>query len=329
MRRAGFLAAILTAILGASSTASAAVSGVDLINGIGLIDYSRAPHMRVGDWVKYHVTSSSEMGESDDYVVTILIAGEERFWGEDCFWVETWTEPKDKPTRGVATLMSYSVFSDSFPNIRSQYYMRKTVEAAQDNGQLIEEVVRRPASTIRKRGWLYEGLDVKIDSLSPDTVSVPMGLFQCDRVRTAEGKGATLDHADSSVYTELRETRVSFLTPKIPVTGLARETIEKLIRRRSWAIGHSQESQKLNTMDRSLGDARLVAFGSGMQGRILPAERQKSLKQLDAAAASASPAKATGAKPPASKSAGGKPPGAKSTGSKPASPKPASVAPKS
>ena len=143
-------------------------------------------------------------------------------------------------------------------------------------------------------------------------------------MRTAQGKGATLDQRDSSVYTELRETRVSFLTSKIPVTGLARETIEKLIRRRSWAIGHSQESQKLNTMDRSLGDARLVSFGAGMTGKILPPERQKTIQELDAAAAAASSsrspksAQSKSSKPPSGKSSSAKPP-TKSSGTKPAS----------
>jgi len=293
---------MLAALAFASGSWSAAPT-VQMINGIGLIDYSRAPHFKVGDWVRYHVTSSSEMGASDDYSVTVLIAGEERFWGENCFWVETWTEATDGPARGVASLMSYDVFSDSFPNIRSQYYMRKTVEGSGDNGELQEEVVRRPGSTIRKRAWLYEGNDVAIDSLPGDTVSVPVGLFRCRPLRIQQGKGATLDHRDSSTYTEVREIRVSYLASEVPVTGIAKETIEKSIKRRSWAIGHSQDSQKLNTMDRSLGEARLVAFGSGLAGRILPPARQTSLKQQDAAqarAASAKPAppkKAPAAKP--------------------------------
>jgi hypothetical protein len=303
MRRAWLSVMMLVAGLGLASAASAEVSGVERVNGIGLIDYSLAPRFKVGDWVRYHVTSSSEMGESDDYEVTVLIAGEERFWGEDCFWVETWTEPKDQPVRGVATLMSYDVFSDSFPNTRAQYYMRKTVEGTGDNGELVEQVVRRPSGTVRKRSWLYEGLDVAIDSLPPDTVSVPAALFRCSRVRIQQGKGATLDHRDSSTYTEVREIRVSFVTREVPVTGIARETIEKSIKRRSWAIGHSQDSQKLNTMDRSLGEARLVAFGSGRAGRILPPERQTSLKQQDAMQARQASTKPPPAakKPPAPK----------------------------
>jgi hypothetical protein len=308
MRRAWLSAMTVAAVLSFASAASAAVSSVEQINGIGLIDYSQAPHFKVGDWVRYHVTSSSEMGESDDYNVTVLIAGEERFWGEDCFWVETWTEPRDRPIRGVATLMSYDVFSDSFPNIRSQYYMRKSVEGTGDNGELIEQVVRRPSSTVRKRAWLYEGQDVAVDSLPADTVSLPIALFKCGRVRIQQGKGATLDHRDSSTYTEMREIRVSFVTREVPVTGIARETIEKSIRRRSWAIGHSQDSQKLNTMDRSLGEARLVAMGSGLASRILPPERQVSLKQQDAAAARQASAKPAAAKP---SSTAKKPPAAK------------------
>src|SRR5436309_15459240 len=71
----------------------AAQQKVELVNGIGLIDYGQKPHFKIGEWVRYHVTGSIEMGMHDDYEASVLIGGEERCWGEDCIWVQTRTEP--------------------------------------------------------------------------------------------------------------------------------------------------------------------------------------------------------------------------------------------
>ena len=62
-----------------------------LIDAAGMLDYLRPPNFQIGTWVKYHVTSKSLRGYEDDYMVTVLAAGEEVFWGEPCFWLETWT----------------------------------------------------------------------------------------------------------------------------------------------------------------------------------------------------------------------------------------------
>ncbi len=289
MRRAWWMAVVFLVAIGSPSRARAAAQGVDVLNGVGLIDYASHPRFKVGSWVKYHVTGHSEMGLSDDYMVTILIAGEERFWGEDCFWVETWLEPRDEPPRPVATLMSYDVFTDSLPLVRMQYYMRKSIDGMTTDGGLSEQVIRRPPTTLRNRSAVESGLDMRIDSLGADTVATPPGTFRCRLIKYDQGKAASLDQRDSTVRTETRETRVTYYSTEIPVTGLARETIDRSIKRRTWAIGRSQQASPLNTMDHALGDARLVAFGEGMKSQLLPEWRQKSLKEWDAEAARARP----------------------------------------
>src|SRR5437870_11902584 len=126
MRRAIASLLIVSAFLGLVTSRAWAQSD-QLVNGIGLIDYSRAPDFKIGSWVKYHVTGHSSLGHSDDYVVTVAISGEERLWGEPCFWVETTTEQKGGSSFGIATLMSYSIFNDSLPALHMQYYTRKNV----------------------------------------------------------------------------------------------------------------------------------------------------------------------------------------------------------
>src|SRR5262245_10507750 len=53
---------------------------------IGYIDYRNQPQFKVGDWVKYRFTSKSDGGGSEDHDLTLLVSGEEKFWGDDCFW---------------------------------------------------------------------------------------------------------------------------------------------------------------------------------------------------------------------------------------------------
>ena len=283
MRRARRILAWNVLALLVASTSFAAAKAVDFINGVGLIDYSSRPQFKPGSWVKYHVDAASQMGEKDDYDVTVVIPGEERFWGEDCFWVETWTESKGKPPMAVATLISYSVFSDSFPTLRSQYYMRKTVNGVTPDGALQENVVRRPPSMLKRRGALLELPAVRLDTLGTETVRAKDTDFLCRKVQWNEGKAATLDQRDSSVTTEVRETRMLYLSSKVPITALAREDIEHSIKRKTWAIGRGNEGAPLNVMDIAKGSATLIGFGEGEKSRLLPPERCHTLAEFDAA----------------------------------------------
>ena len=283
MRRARWILAWNVLALLSASMAFAAPQTVDFINGIGLIDYSSRPKIKAGAWVKYHVTGASQLGSKDDYDVTVLIPGEERFWGEDCFWVETWTEQKGKPPMAVATLVSYSVFTDSLPTIRSQYYMRKSVDGLTPDGSLQEVVVRRPPSTLKKRGPLSELPSVQLDSLETLTLQAAGKDFVCRKVAWHEGKRATLDQRDSTISTEVRENRMLYVSPQVPVTGLCREDIEHSIKRKTWAIGRSEEAAAFNVMDIAKGTATLVAYGEDGKSRLFPADRCHTLADFDAA----------------------------------------------
>src|SRR5437899_2596159 len=78
----------------------------DVMDGAGLVDFMRPPTFPVGAWVKYRTVSTSERGLKDDYTMTILIGGEEVWWGEPCFWVETRTLKAGDHERVTASLIS-------------------------------------------------------------------------------------------------------------------------------------------------------------------------------------------------------------------------------
>src|SRR5216117_1256302 len=67
------------------------------VSGVSYIDCRGRPRFKVGDWGKYHFTGKSDAGEKLDYHMIVLIAGEEIFWGEPCFWVETQVSLNDQP----------------------------------------------------------------------------------------------------------------------------------------------------------------------------------------------------------------------------------------
>jgi hypothetical protein len=255
------------------------------MNSIGMIDYTKKPTFKVGDWVRYHITGANDQGDNSDYTVTILIAGEERFWGEDGFWVETRSQAAgaDAPL-AIATLMSYAVFEDTLALPRMKLFMRKTITDVAENGTPMEDITRRPPLTLKNRKPPSEHTAWSVDTLDADTVQTPRGNFACRKIRMEEGVAATSDYGDSSSRTEVRDTRTEYYTMKVPITHVAREHIENSTRRKSWLIGHSKDAEELRLVGISKGDARLEDFGTGLVSGIVPKQLRRSLREQDAAA---------------------------------------------
>src|SRR5678815_1180433 len=156
--------------------------------------------------------------------------------------------------------------------------MRKTIGDLNPDGTPAEQVIRRPGSTLKKRGALAEAPSVRLDTLGTDTLSAAGVTFHVLKVKWQEGKSATMDQRDSSITTEVRENRMEYFSKQVPVTGLVREDLERSIKRRTWAIGRSAESTPLNVMDLAKGGATLVAFGENEKSRLIPPERLKALE---------------------------------------------------
>lgn len=296
MRRAIALLSLLVtgAVLFAAVTA-AKQQTVSQINGIGLIDYSTPPTFKIGDWVRYHMTGESEMGMHDDYTVTVLIAGEEEFWGDRGFWIETWTDKPGNPQETVASLMSYRIFADSLPIQHMQLFQRKIITEVDDQGRP-RELANKPSSNILTSRTLFQKpIMWDVDTLEVDTVSTPAGEFRARKVSIRQGTGATATVGDSSRYDEVRENRMVWMDHRVPITHVAKESIESKISRRTWALGRSAEGSVLLLRERGIGVARLVGFGTGLKPRLLPDDRRIA-PATPRAAGTRSPAKATAAK---------------------------------
>ena len=287
MRRAiVFLILVALATALTITRGNGAAGGRPTINAIGMVNYSvKKPDWKPGDWVRYHVSSGNSEGDTDAYYVTIVIAGEERFWGEDCFWVET--RMSDTPTEtevsnAVATLMSYSIFGDTLASSRSRLFMRKTIADMTEDGTPRQDLSMRPALTLKNRKAAGERTSRKSDTLGVDTVHTARGLYTCTMVKLEEGIGATGDHGDSTARTEARETRTVYFGKGIPITGFARERIVNTVHRKSWPIGRSSEGDLLLVAD-SETNARLIDYGTGTQSLLVPKQFQKSFREQAAA----------------------------------------------
>jgi len=163
-----------------------------------------------------------------------------------------------------------------------KYFMRKTITDISEDGTPMEDLIRRPPTTLKSRKSAAEHTDWSIDTLGADTVQVPRGLYRCIKIKLEEGVAATGDFRDSSARTEARDARREYMTPLVPITHLAREEIENSVRRKSWLIGHSQEGE-LRLVGLSQGQARLDDFGTGLESGMVPARFRRSLREQDAA----------------------------------------------
>ena len=136
MRRAVLLAMCLALLL--PTGRARAISGP--IDGVGMLDFFHPPQLPVGSWVKYHVIGSSALGHRDDYTVRIMVAGEEMWWGERCFWIETETSVGGDTPQYIATCVSYDVFSDTTAWYNFQRYIRKTISEIDAMGQPLQQL---------------------------------------------------------------------------------------------------------------------------------------------------------------------------------------------
>lgn len=270
---------------------------VNAINGIGLVDYSRKPDFKIGDWVRYRMAGSSLMGMRDDYTVTVLIAGEEDFWGDPGVWIETWTEFPGRPPEAVATLMSYSIFGDSLAVPRMQMYMRKTINSIDDQGRPVQQVIKRASQSLKSRNVAPRPPQWDVDTLQADTVITPRGTYAVVPVEIRQGTGVEQTVGDSAFYNEQRENRVIHYTPQVPITHVAREDVESIVSRRSYMIGRSKEGAPMRLREKANGTARLVDFGHGLEPRLLPQRYRRTIaEQARLAESGPAPARATSAR---------------------------------
>jgi len=272
-----------------------------LIDAFGSLDYMHGRSVvQVGAWAKFRTSGIAPSGVADEYTSTLLIAGEEEFWGEECFWVETHTEVPGGQVIPAATLVSHAIFEDSLATPRVALYQRKRVAEVEETGRPVQQLVRRSESLLKRRDSAGERLTWRVDTLGTDTVRTPKGDFVCLVVRREQGVSQTAESADSTQYTELRQRHTTYITLDVPVTHYARELFESEVLRRTWLTGRSKEAGPLRTIERSTGTVELVDFGtSGVEALMVPEHLRRPLAEQRAAKNPPARPRAAAAKPTA------------------------------
>jgi hypothetical protein len=248
------------------------------VDAIGMLEFRRGPHFKVGDWVKYHTHGTSHQGYKTDYTVTLLIAGEELWWGEECFWVESQTSYGGQPPELAASLLSYSIFEDSLPSRHFQRYIRKFIDGVDEQGKPIQQPFMRAGSDLVIRGYGEYEPNREKDTLGVKPVEVPKGTFDALGELQKYREGATSTVGDSTIYFEVSEDHTHWWSDKIPLTSLVRVDQVDTQRRRAWMVGESHDTPLL-IVEQAIGSTDLVDYGSGMKSLLIAERFQRPLSE--------------------------------------------------
>ncbi len=288
MSRSRALAVTVVTLLFALSALPARAQELKVVDAVGNVDYVHGrSSIRVGTWAKYHIKNVDENGVIEEYNSTILIAGEEEFWGEDCFWIETHTERADGGPGEAATLVSYSIFDDSLAVPHLQVYQRKKLDPviAGSTDTMVPRIMRQGENVLRSRNPFGTNLTWMVDTLGSDTVRTPRGTYLCRIVRQRQGAGQLAESADSSRYTEVHKSRTIYETLSVPITHMAHEEIVSEATVRTWLIGRSKEAGPARSAGRSVSTVDLVDFGTGgLEATLVPERFRHTLAEQRAAA---------------------------------------------
>ena len=295
MRRAVAVLFLLTAVpLAVKSQAASRPDGP--VDAIAMINYAQGHHFKVGDWAKYQISSGSPIEYKPDYTVTVLIAGEELWWGEECFWLETQISYAGSDPEVTASLLSYAVFEDSLPSTHFQKYVRKFFFGVDEQGHAVQQLGMLNRSIFTRRGADFNDPVRQTDTVGVEQVEVPKGNFQALHdtryFRTAQNQAT----GDSTTHVELTAKDARWWSDRIPITSLVRMDTEKIMRRRAWRNGES-ENAPLQTIEHGNWRTALIDFGTGMKSTLVDARFQRPLSEQRTPAAKRRPAPAASRTP--------------------------------
>jgi len=280
-RAASVLTVLLVTAASLAIAQERAVEGLpDIIDGSGMVDFSKRPGFTVGSWVKYRTTGSSLQGHQDDYTVTLLVGGEEVFWGDPGVWIETWVEKPGMHLTPIASLISYSAFGDTLASKRILWFIRKTIHGLLPDGSPDITLSTRGEAELklRKANWEKdEEIQTKIDTLEAGTATVPAGTFDVKRLRRVRGHAETAERGDSTVFYQRRYNQIFHLSDKVPITSLVKIEIDDTQEGKTWLAGQS-DKRPLQVLERAQGSTVLLEFGTGgLAPKLVPERSRKSI----------------------------------------------------
>lgn len=277
MRRAVSIL-VLTALASVLLTVGLGAQGssMQMFTGTSLVDFSKYPNWKVGSWVRYQMTGSSEKGYKDDYTVTLVIGGEEVFWGDSCFWLETWTQQPRQQKKVFAMLLSYSIFDDSIAWARPLLYARKYIGNISEEGLPRQEVYLRSTESLKSRKDIGADRKRTLQDLGADTVQTLWGTIDTRKEKYTYFVGTTQIKGDSTIYEETRENTTTHYSDRIPITHIVRQDLDRTDNHKAWLIGQSQDAPT-RVRDKGVGRVELTGWGSDTTAISVPVESRRTI----------------------------------------------------
>ncbi len=253
---------------------SAAAGQAQQIDASGKVYFAAPPNFSIGSWVKYRTTGKSLQGHETDYTVTMLIAGEELWWGEPCFWLETHIEG-DGEKFVAASLVSFDAFKDSMATDNFQWFIRKYIERLVEGKPQYILYTRAPQDFKKHIAPIDPESQTSREILGPDTVTTPTGHYKAQKVLKRWSKGQLVQQGDSTVNYRRIENSTLYYSDDVPITRLAREDVENVQEGSTWLSGQTHRPP-MRVLERALGAMTLVGVGkSGLEPLLVPPEFRK------------------------------------------------------
>ncbi len=261
---AAFALVVAIALLFLAPTAGARVSAV------GLLDYTKQ-NFKVGDWVRYRVDVSNDLGDEDLNYQEVRVVGTDTFRGEKCFWLETWYGPDSSHAAFDLTLVSFEVFKDPDSDLRYQMYVRMVLYGMDDEG-IPDMVELRPSAASGNPD--LRPLRGQRDTLGIETVPTAKGKLDASLVRLDRKLRNPRQMADSTVNRITEMVRKTWMTRKIPVTSVAREEEVNVRKIQTYAVGQASTTAPEHMIETLHRTATVVDWGTGAESAILASWRK-------------------------------------------------------
>ena len=259
------LPSALVALIVAALLVLVAPAGQARVSAVGLLDYTKK-NFKVGDWVRYRVDVSNDLGNEDMNYQEVRVVGEDTFRGEKCFWVETWYGPDSLRASYDLALVSYDVFKDPDSDLRYQLYVRMVLYGMDEEG--IADLVELRPSTASKDPDLRP-LRGQRDTLGVEPVATAKGSIDGRLVQLQRKLRNPRQMADSTVNRITDMVRKTWVSRKIPVTSVVKE--EEVNKRliQSYAVGQPSTSAPENMIETLYRTATVVDWGTGARSDLL------------------------------------------------------------
>ena len=242
-------------------------------SSIGLV-YFKKKNFKVGDWVLYKVSGTSQEGKSSVDYQRIQAALEERFQGEPCVWIETGFGPAPDSLDYSAALLSENAYDDSIADLRANFYMRKIHMSTDEDGtpRAFEVRTFNPKIPLSEADFLSRRPEVRV--VRPDTLDTPKGRIPCTYIEMVRTHTQQKANPDVTVERGVESTVKRWINPDfVPITGILREEEHKVYKQRAWPVGKPSTDYPVEIAGYDDLKTELVEFGHGAKPRL--ADRMK------------------------------------------------------